>query len=313
MRRLILVSGLGVLVLLAALWASGVLAALAAWAAGEQRAVQSALAQGIRAIRAGDPGAWGTLLSVCFAYGFIHAVGPGHGKVLVAGYGVARRVPVLRLSVLALVSSLAQALTAIVIVGIAVLALGWTRERVEAFSDGVIVPMGHLMVAALGLWLVWRGFAGLRAQVGLAAAGPGQPKHDHAHHDHAHHDHDHVHGPGCGHAHGPTVEEALAVGSWRDAALLVAGVAARPCAGALFLLILTGAMGIFHAGIAGALAMGLGTASVTIAVAVLSVWSREGALAALSDAWVARALPGVEIAAGAIIAAVAIQLYLTGI
>jgi ABC-type nickel/cobalt efflux system permease component RcnA len=314
MRRLILVSGLSVLMLLALLWATGVLAALAAWAAGEQRAVQSALAQGIRAIRAGDPGAWGALLSVCFAYGFIHAVGPGHGKVLVAGYGVARRVPVVRLSVLALVSSLAQALTAIVIVGIAVMALGWTRERVESFSDGVIVPFGHLMVAALGLWLVWRGFAGLRA---LAVQGGG-PRghghvHDHGHHHHAHHVDDHVHGPGCGHAHGPTVEEALAVSTWKDAGLLVAGIAARPCAGALFLLILTGAMGIFHAGIAGALAMGLGTASVTITVAVLAVWSREGAFAALSDAWMARALPGVEIAAGAIIAAVAIQLYLSGI
>jgi ABC-type nickel/cobalt efflux system permease component RcnA len=301
MRRLILWSGLGVAVLLAVLWATGVLAALAAWAAGE-----SALAQGIRAIRAGEPGAWTALLAVCFGYGFIHAVGPGHGKVLVAGYGVARRVPVMRLSVLALVSSLAQALTAIVIVGIAVLALGWTRERVEAFSDGVIVPFGHLMVAALGLWLVWRGVAGLRVQ---ATAAGGHSGH---HHDHGHHDHDHVHGPDCAHAHAPTMEEVMAVSTWRDAGLLVAGIAARPCAGALFLLILTGAMGIFHAGVAGALAMGLGTASVTITVAVLSVWSREGAFAAFSDAWVARALPAVEIAAGAVIAAVALQLFLIG-
>jgi ABC-type nickel/cobalt efflux system permease component RcnA len=307
MRRLILWSGLGVAALLGVLWATGILDALAAWAAGEQRAVQSALAQGIRAIRAGDPGAWGALLSVCFAYGFIHAVGPGHGKVLVAGYGVARRVPVLRLSALALVSSLAQALTAIVIVGVAVLALGWTRDRVEAFSDDVIVPFGHLMVAALGLWLVWRGVTGLRAQ---ARSAGGQHDHDHHHH---HHGHGHVHGPHCDHAHGPTPEQALAVGTWKDAALLVAGIAARPCAGALFLLILTGAMGIFHAGVVGALVMGLGTASVTIAVAVLAVWSREGAFAALSDAWVARALPGIELAAGAVIAAVAIQLFLTGI
>jgi ABC-type nickel/cobalt efflux system permease component RcnA len=308
MRRLTLVTGLAVAALLAALWATGTLAALAAWAAGEQRAVQSALAQGIRAIRAGDPGAWGALLSVCFAYGFIHAVGPGHGKVLVAGYGMARRVPVLRLSALALVSSLAQAMTAIVIVGIAVLALGWTRERVEAFADGVILPMGHLFVAALGLWLVWRGVSGLRALT--------LPSGDHHHHDDHGHPHghpDHVHGPHCDHAHAPTPEQALAVASWRDAALLVLGIAARPCAGALFVLILTGAMGIFHAGIAGALAMGLGTASVTIAVAVLSVWSREGAFAALSDAWVARALPGIELAAGAIIAAVALQLFLAGI
>lgn len=295
MRRVILWSGLGVAALLAALWASGTLAALGAWAAGQQREVQSGLAQAIRAIRAGDTGAWAALLTACFAYGFIHAVGPGHGKVLVAGYGLARRVPVLRLSSLALAASLAQALVAVAIVGLAVLALGWTRERVEGFAEDVVVPAGHLMVAALGLWLVWRGVRGLRA---LAAPAP------------HHYDHDHQ---TCGHAHGPTAAEVAAVTGWRDAGLLIAGIALRPCTGALFVLILTGAMGIFPAGVAGALTIGLGTASVTVTTAILAVWSREGAFATVSGPGLSRVLPGVELAAGAIIAAVALQLYFTAV
>lgn len=290
-------AGLAVALVLAALWGFGWLEPVARWAAGQQRAVQEGLAVAVRALRAGQPGAWSALLAVCFAYGFFHAVGPGHGKAVIGGYGLARRVRLVPLAGLALASSLAQALVAVVLVAGGAFVLGWTRVRMEGFAETAMVPVSHGLIAGLGLWLVWRGARGLWA--GRRVTEVAQ---EHEHHHHSHED------CGCGHAHGPSVEQVAQVTSARDAALLIGAIALRPCSGALFLLILTFAMGIGWAGVAGTFAMGLGTASVTILVAGLAVWAREGAFATLPGAGLARVLPGVELVAGAVIAALSLAL-----
>lgn len=234
--------------------------------------------------------------------------------MLIGGYGMARRVALARLVGLAFAASLAQATVAVALVYGLLLGFGWARGQVEGLNDQLLAPLSHAMIAGLGLWLVLRGWRGLRR--GRRAEDHGHD-HDHDHdHDHGHHhDHHHEHGDGCGcgHAHGPTPEQAAQVTGWRDAALLVAGIALRPCSGALFLLIVSWQMGIAAAGIAGTYAMGLGTAFVTVAVAAISVSLREGALAALPGRQLARALPVFELAVGAIVAIVAIQLMVAAL
>ena len=321
--RVLALCGLALGLGLAVLWASGALDPLARWAAAEQRAVQEALARAVQALRQGAPGAWGALLAVCFAYGFFHAVGPGHGKAVIGGYGMARRVRLRALVGLALLSSLAQAAVAVLLVAGGAFVLGWTRPRMEEVAETALTPLSYALVAGLGLWLIWRGARGVMRPSGAGMAQE-RPAHDptqhagHHHGGHHHAGHHHGHAPshdhaggeacGCGHAHGPTVAQVAEVASLRDAVLLVAAIALRPCSGALFLLILTFAMGIGWAGVAGTFAMGLGTAAVTVLVAGLSVWAREGALAALPGAGLARVLPGVEMVAGAVIAAVSVML-----
>jgi ABC-type nickel/cobalt efflux system permease component RcnA len=278
-------------------WASGGFDALARWAAENQREAQGEMAGAIRALKGGEAGALAGLMALAFAYGFFHAAGPGHGKMLIGGYGLGRRVPALRLSAIALASSLAQAGTAIALVYGGIFLIGWTREQVEGIAETWLAPASYAAIGALGLWLVWRGLRGLRPA-------PAALHHDHHHHDH-HHD------ASCGHAHGPTVEEVAEVASFRDAALLIGGIAIRPCTGAIFLLIICWRLGIDAAGIAGTLAMALGTATVTIAVALLAATAREGALAGLASGPVAtRVLPALELTAGALIVAAAAVLLL---
>lgn len=302
--RLGLLIPLGLAVLAVALvWATGGFEALARWAAASQREVQGDMAGAIRALKGGEAGALAGLMALAFAYGFFHAAGPGHGKMLIGGYGLGRRVPALRLSLIALASSLAQAGTAIALVYGGIFLAGWTRERVEGIAEDWLAPASYAAIGALGLWLVWRGLRGLRPA-------PRAHHHDHEHDHHGHH-HDHDHDAGCGHAHGPTVEEVAGVASFRDAALLVGGIAIRPCTGAIFLLIICWRLGIDAAGIAGTLAMALGTATVTVAVALLSATAREGALAGLASGPLAtRVLPALELTAGALIAAAAAVLLL---
>lgn len=309
MRRVLTLAGIGVAAGLALVWFLGGFDALGRLAAEAQRALQAPLAGAVRAVKAGEPAAWGGLLAVCFGYGVVHAAGPGHGKFVIGGYGVARRVPVLRLSVVALAASLAQAGVAVGLVYAGVLALGWGRERMVGLAEGALAAVSWAAIGAIGLWLVWRGARGIGRQVRGRQGQDHRALHDHGQgygHDHGHdHVHGHGEGCGCGHAHGPDAARVVQARGWREMAALVAGVAVRPCSGALFLLVLTFQMGIGAAGVAGAFAMGLGVAVVTVAVAVLAVWSREGALAGLGEARVWRVLPVVEMAGGAVIAAFA--------
>jgi nickel/cobalt exporter len=286
-----------VLVLMAAvalwLWALGGADQIMRFATDMQRDVQNAMAASLRGLRAGEAGALATLWGLCFAYGFVHAAGPGHGKLVIGGYGAGSRVTARRLAGLALGASLAQAATAIILVYFAALVLGWGRGQMTGLADDVLAPLSYALIGGVGLWLLVRGLRHLKPQ------------------------HSHV-GDGeicgsCGHAHGPTVAQAQAVTSWRDALFVIGAIAVRPCTGALFLLILTWRFGIDYAGIIGVFVMGLGTASITILVAVASVGLRDSTLQLVNHSVVARVGAWFEICAGGIVVILATQLVLRAI
>lgn len=291
---------LGLTLLAIWLWGFGGADHIGRWAADGQRDVQQAMAGYLRALKRGEPEAFTALMGLCFAYGFFHAVGPGHGKLVIGGYGLARDVPRVRLVVLAIASSLAQAATAVILVGIGVLALGWGRTELTVAAERWLAPASTGAIALVGLWLVIRGLRALR-----------DSKHVHSY------EHEHTHDgvcSSCGHAHGPTPEQAANANTLRDALALIGVVAIRPCTGALFLLIITWSMGVFAAGIAGAFVMGLGTASITVLVALMSSSLRAGLMARMEQAdRLMAATLALQIAVGLLIAAIATQMTLAAL
>ena len=266
------------------------------WASAGQEQAQRALAGGLRAVRAGEPGAWLTLMGLCAAYGFFHAAGPGHGKLVIGGYGAAARITARRLTGLAILSSVAQALAAILLVTVGAWVLGWGRAQMTDAAEVVLAPASYIAIGLVGVWLCLRGVRR------LARAAPAPAQHAHAHSDGV--------CDTCGHAHAPTAEQVQSSTSWRDAVVIVGSIAIRPCTGAVFLLILCFGLGIPWAGVAGALVMGLGTASVTVLVAIAAVGARQTLLDNWQGAGALRAVAVVEVVAGGLIALIAGTLVL---
>ncbi len=112
-------------------------------------------------------------------------------------------------------------------------------------------------------------------------------QHDHAHHDHAHHahghdHHDHAHcghdhGSAWSHAHAPEPSELAGPGGWKRGLTAIFAVGLRPCSGAILVLVFTLAQGLFWAGVLATFVMGLGTAIMVAAIAVLSVMATSWA------------------------------------
>jgi nickel/cobalt transporter (NicO) family protein len=273
----------GALLALAILWLSGGYAAIGAWALEQQRALQTLLAQHIQDIRAGRSGAFWGLMALSAGYGFVHAVGHGHGKILVAGAALGTAASARRMAAIAFAGSLAQALVAIALVYGAFLVFRATA-RAAVGLEAALEPLGHLAVALVGAWLVSRGL--------WAAWHPD---------------------PACGCGHGPDPRAARAR-SLREAAALVAAMAARPCAGALIVLVLAWSMGLTATGAAAVVAMGLGTAAFTVTLAALAVTGRDAAFLSAGPAAAARRVgPALQIGAGAVILIVSGALLCTAI
>lgn len=249
------------------------------WLLAKQSEFYRQMSATIRAAKSDGSAVW-TLLLISFAYGVFHAAGPGHGKAVIASYLVANRETARRGIALSFASALMQALVAILIVGICAWALNATAKTM-CKAEGAIEIASYGLIALFGLRLVWvKGGAFMRAlqaerPVPAIAGAPHDHDHGHHHHDHDHHDHDHVHDEHCGHSHGPAPGELAGPGGWRRgfAAILTVGI--RPCSGAILVLVFALAQGLFWAGIAATLLMGLGTAITVAAIAVVAVSAKD--------------------------------------
>jgi nickel/cobalt exporter len=285
---------------------------LSGWILAKQADFYAMLRGGVRAAR-DDPRAFAALAGVGFLYGVFHAAGPGHGKAVLASYMVANERALKRGVAISFAAAALQGLVAFAIVAVGALLMGATSTAMTRAAS-LIETAGYAAILALGLWLVWKKGAALLAAwrgeaapcaecggrfalsyapSGAATAGGSRFAASAAPAGGA---------LACGHI--PAPAQLAGDLSWKAAATTVIAAGARPCSGALVVLVFALAQGVFWAGAGAVAAMALGTAITTSALAVVAVAFKSTALrlSGRREGRAALVLRGLELAAALAVA-----------
>ncbi|ASG63773.1 nickel transporter [Kluyvera genomosp. 3] len=237
-------------------------------------------------------GLW--LLVGAFLYGVLHAIGPGHGKFIVTTYLSTNKESLLAARVVPFIGSLMQGISAILFVFI--LAVGFNLASGDlSTSRWYVEKISAVMVGAFGLFIIYQALRSLRPRrLAISALKPL---------------HQHGEDCGCGH-HG--VGTLLAESDWKTRLGVILAIGARPCSGAIMILMFANALGIVTWGIAAVMTMALGTALSILGLSLAVRYARERTVAMFGGVsgprWV---IPAVKIAGGAMLIVFAIVLYLT--
>jgi nickel/cobalt exporter len=261
------------------------------WARDEQQNFYGAMSRAMKGIQGENrwAAAW-TLMLLSFAYGVLHAAGPGHGKAVISAWLLATENQLRRGIVVALMSAVVQAMTAIVVVSALIFLVGSAGTATKD-AAAFLESASYALIAAMGGYLLWTAFAGYRQRRALvpAQANSGAVRFEITHPLNAGHVHVHEHGADCdcGHAHVPTAKDVAGKWSWGKAFSLAFAVGIRPCTGALLVLVFANALGLYWAGIASTFAMAVGTFITVSCVAAVAVYSKKLAerLAARDTKW----------------------------
>jgi nickel/cobalt exporter len=230
------------------------------------------------------------------SYGFLHAIGPGHGKVIMVSYLSTHPTKVKTSLILSISAALLQALVAIVLVSALLFVLETSMREVNSKAS-YLIDASFVAMILLGLHLAWKSIRDFLKQKANAKAHNHEHSHEHNHshdhshdehshehshshsqdHDHSHeHSHSHEHACGCGHKHHASPDDIDQAKNLKDYLGIVLSIGIRPCSGALLVLIFAKSLGIYWLGMIGAIAMGMGTGAAISFLAFVSI--KGGAL-----------------------------------
>jgi len=205
------------------------LRSLAEWGFALQRSLTADMREQLVLIR--DGGGWEPLAAIIFAaflYGVFHAIGPGHGKVVIGSWFATRRARVVHGLAACFLSAMVQGASAIA--AVLLLAGAFSLAPRQVMAQAAWLEAGsYALITVMGAWML------VQALRGRAACG-----HDHSH-DHS----------CCGHHHHETEDR-------RTLWAMAAAVGFRPCSGAILVLLFCLANAMMWVGVAATFAMALG-------------------------------------------------------
>ncbi|MCC8427618.1 hypothetical protein LJ725_01470 [Reyranella aquatilis] len=264
----------GLLLLVAlggALVFSDSVAELARYSADYQRRINQVLSTSLRDVQSGTGSlALWTLVTVCFGYGVVHTLGPGHGKAVVVAYFLDSTRPRAWIEGIFAGGWIAFTHTLAALLLAAALKLSSTVGLFGAMREVRNVEIvSYTLILLVGLWRLWAGITGRVHE------------HWHGDHDH-HHGHGQAHGHGHGHDHGHSHGHAhdhghhhhhdreppqRTIAGW----LLLTAAGIAPCAGALVIILLSIALDVLWAGVVGVIAIAIGMAVTLAAIGMASM------------------------------------------
>lgn len=269
-----------------------------------QRDVNQQMSGLLQAVAENPTQAGGALLLFSFVYGVLHALGPGHGKVVITTW-LATHPSKLKSSIgLTLAASLLQGVVAISLV-VVVLTLLRLPARQLHLSSFWLEKGSYALVGVLGLLLCWRALKKLRTLLRKPKFTAFTPHHVHDQHC------------GCGHQHMPDPKQLERDEDWRARLMIILSMGMRPCSGAIMVLLFSKVIGVFGWGIASALVMAAGT-SLTISSLALLVHGFRTLAVKLSGTktpvlWRQVGWTTLALAGGVILLAVAVVMWVSAV
>ena len=218
-----------------------------------QRRANAQIATHMNAIESGENlAAFALGLFIAFAYGVVHAFGPGHGKFIIVSYFMGRDVQITRGLIMAVQVAIVHVIAAVVIV--------WLADSVLKAGFGIglsdipgVRAGSFLIIAGIGIYMLYQAVRQSRGQ------GTG---------DEHGHSHSHGHGDGHSHSHGGNVEGGVLA--------FAAGVV--PCPGAILIMLYAVANDMIYPGFILVAAMSVGIGLTICSLGVGAILARKTAM-----------------------------------
>lgn len=237
---------------------------------GLQRNLNTELATLIGLATADPLRAGGLLVLFSFLYGLLHALGPGHGKVILSAYIATHPAKLRHSALLSFLASLLQGTVAVVLVSVVLFILQLSTRQLNHISQ-LTEKMSYAFIIVLGGFIIIRALRRLVITVPaklyaikkvtpltLRSSAVLQPAQIHRSGQ--------IPACGCGHQH--VVADDALTGHWRTQAGMILAMGCRPCSGALLVLLFSAVIDVFHWGVIATFAMALGTGITLCAIAL---------------------------------------------
>lgn len=231
----------------------------------QQRVLTRSISQLLNSAQESSLEAFFSVLLASFSYGFLHAIGPGHGKVIMVSYLTTHPTKVKTSLILSVSAALLQALVAIVLVSALLFVLEASMREVNVKAS-YLIDVSFVAMMLLGGHLAWKSIRDFIKQKAADRQ--------------AHQSHNHEPVCGCGHKHHASPADIDQAKNLKDYLGIILSIGIRPCSGALLVLILGNSLGLYWLGMIGAIAMGIGTGAAISFIAFMSIKGR-GMLGAL--------------------------------